>query len=283
MSVEEFARFRRSVGERVIEANGVFWRQVRPFFYRPLLQFQEYKPQSVHGPSRAFPGGFQHAVPPHERTNSFLNLLIWDDLTSYSLDNLDRHERREIRRATETFTVLLVTNVNEFKVQAYPVYRSFYERTKYNYKSERRYKDSFSKWADALFQHPKVMVLGAYNTNRELGAIAICCLVEGTLVYSTFFCETKSLKMHVTGFMLHTMRKAAADCQLIKQIFIGNYKYSTANEFYFTRGCKLVSKPAWLQLNPLTAFGLKRFAPVQYDRLIGETEAVESGRIIPPC
>jgi hypothetical protein len=54
MTVEEFARFRRSLGERVIPANGVFWRQVRPLFYRPLLPYQEYPSKSVSGPFPAF-------------------------------------------------------------------------------------------------------------------------------------------------------------------------------------------------------------------------------------
>ena len=73
--------------------------------------------------------------------------------------------------------------------------------------------------------------------------------------------------------------------QAIKQIFIGNYKYSAAtgvDNFYLLRGCKLVRKPAWLQLNPLTSFGLKRFAPEQYGRLVGEIEGMPGGPDIAP-
>lgn len=257
-------------------------------------------------------GGFQHAVPPGAQTNSFLNLLIFEDPKSYSVGDLKGNNRREIKHAAEMFTVSLVTDVNEFKLRAYPVYRSFYERTKYEYKSERRYEDSFSKWADLLFQHPKVIVLGAYNRDRELGAIGVWHLVHETLIYSMFFCETESLKKHVPGLMLHVMRETASSCDAIRQIYIGNIKNSAASgvdKFYLARGCKLVRKPAWLELNPLTAFGLKRFAPGQYGQLIGqinempggrglapdkvptkvgigsisgETKAVESGRIIPP-
>ncbi len=281
MTVEEFAGFQRSFDARVIPANGIFWRRVRALFYRPLLPYQEYPPQSVGGPFMAFFGGFQHAVPTHMRTNSFLNFLIFENPTSYSLGDLDRHERREIKRAADEFTVSLVADVNEFKVQAYGVYRSFYERTKYEYKSERRYEDNFSKWAESLFQNPKIIVLGAYKKNRELGAVGIWHLVEETMVYSTFFCETESLKKHVTGFMLHTMREAVAGCPAIKQIFIGNYKYSAAtgvNDFYLARGCKLVRKPALLHLNPLAAFFLKRFAPEQHRRLIGDIKSARRRR-----
>lgn len=282
MTIEEFASFERRQGERIHQINGIYWRRVRPLFYRPLLPYQEYPPQSVSGPLAAFFGGFQHAVPPHERTNSFLNLLIFENPKAYSLGDLDRHERREIKRAAEDFTVSLVTDVNEFKVQAYRVYLSFYERTKYGYKSERRYEGNFSKWADSLFQNPKVIVLSAYKKNRELGAIGVWHLVEDTLVYSTFFCEAESLKMHATGFMLHTMREAVAGCQAIKQIFIGNYKYTTVkgvDDFYLARGCKLVRKTAFLHINPLTAFFLKRFLPEQYARLRGDDiKGAQGGR-----
>ena len=204
-----------------------------------------------------------------------------EDPALYSSDTLKGNERREIKRAGGIFEISLVTDITAFKTQAYPVYRSFYERTNYNYKAERRYEDKFSKWADTVFRHPKVVVLGAYKKDRQLGAIGICYLVEGTLLYATFFCDVESLKMHAAGFMLHTVREAAARCPAIKDIFIGSYKYSMArgvDDFYHARGCKLVRKTAWLQLNPVAMFGLKRFAPQQYDRLIG---AIPAARLNP--
>lgn len=272
MTVEEFAAYEHSHGNRVIPANGVFWRRVRPFFYRPFLPYLEYQPQLVSGPFMAFIGGYQHATPPHAPVNSVLNLLICEEPASYSLGDLDRHERREIKRAAEVFTVSLVSDVNEFKTKAYRVYRSFYDRTKYGYKSERRYEGHFSKWAESLFQNPKTIVLGAFRKDRTLGAVGIWHLIEGTLVYSTFFCDTESLRMHVTGLMLHTMREAAAGCLVIKQIFIGNYKPSSAagvDDFYLARGCKLARKPALLHLNPWASLFLKRLLPKQYEQLIG--------------
>jgi hypothetical protein len=275
MTVEEFAQIRRSFGDRVISANGLFWRQIRPFLFRPLLQYREYPPQTVTGPRLAYVGGLQYAVPPETQSNSFLNLLIYDNREPYSLDVLKKEERRQIRRATEVFTVSLMTDVEEFESKAFGVYRSFYDRTQYEFKSERRDKKKFSWWAHALFQHPKVIVLGAYNQNRELAAIGVWYLVEDTLTYSTFFCESKSLKLHVPSLMLHVMREAAAACPGVRQIFVGSYKFSMAagvDNFYLLRGCKLVRKPAWLQLNSVARICLKRFAPEQFSRLVGNIQ-----------
>jgi hypothetical protein len=272
MTVEEAARFRRSLGDGITMAGGVIWRQVRPFFYRPLLPFKEYPTGSVKGPGLASLGGFQHAVPPLAPANSTLNLIMCNDLNSYSLASLDRHERREIKRANEALTISIVEDVNHLKSQAYPVYLSFYERTGYQYKSDRRRKENFDKWVEALFAHPKVVVLAAHDQNHELGAVGVWYLVESTLVYSTFFCNARSLKLHVTGLMLHNVREAVAARPDITQIYVGNFKYSAAkgiDDFYLKRGCVLVQKPAWLHLNPVTETGLKRFAPEQYSRLVG--------------
>lgn len=276
MTVEEFARYERSLGERVITANGVFWRQVRPLFYRPMLPYQELPPQPARVSLMTSLGGFQHAVPSPAQANSFLNLLICENPAAYSLDDLDRHERKEIKRAAEMFTVSKATDAGEFKAQAYRVYRSFYDRTKYGYQSSRRQEDHFSKWVDLIFQNPKVIVLGAYGQSHELGAVGIWHLVEDTMVYSTFFCDSESLKRHVTGYMLHTMRETLAGCQDIKQIFIGNWKYNGArgvDDFYLARGCKLIRKPARLQLNPLAAVILKWLLPKQHGQLMGNIPA----------
>ena len=280
MTIGEFAEYQRNQGERILQLNGIYWRRVRPMFYRPLLPYQEFAPQSLGGSPLVFFGGFQHAVPPAARTNSFLNLLMFENPGAYSPDNLDRHQRRQIKRAAENFTISLVTNVNEFKAQAYPVYLSFYDRTKYEYKSERRQAAHFSKWADSVFQHPKAIVLGVYKKNHELGAVQICHLVEDTLLCSTFFCETESLKMHATGLMLHTIRETVAARSDIKQIYVGNYKYTTVkgvDDFYLARGCKLVSKTAFFHINPVTTFLLKRFLPGHFARLNGKIEGLEAG------
>ena len=77
------------------------------------------------------------------------------------------------------FTVSPVTDVKEPKANAYAVYRSFYERTQYEFKSERRYENNFSRWAQALFQNPKVIILGAYDKDRQLVAIGVCVFGGG--------------------------------------------------------------------------------------------------------
>jgi hypothetical protein len=282
MTIEEFAGFERILGQRIIPANGMYWRRVRPFFYRPLLPFQEYRPGLVVLPSLGLLGGFQHAVPPEEKANSCLNLLMFEDAEAYSLDSLDYQRRRQVKLAAKQFVIRPIADINEFKQEAYPVYLSFYERTRYQYGSQRRNHACFSQWADTLFQIPQAVVLGGYRNGR-LGGVSLSLLVEDTLYYAIFFCDTESLRLQLSGFMLHFVRERTTECKCVRQIFAGLYKNEGGkgvDDFYLQRGCKLVRKPALLHLNPLAAFFLKRFLPEQYARLVGDIKETGNKRAV---
>ena len=273
MTVKEFARFRCSFGERVIESNGIFWRQVRPFFFRPLLPYKEYQATLVKPPPKAWWGGFQYAVPQGPSANSSLNLLLFQDAENYSLETLSDQHRRQIKSAARQWVVRQITDREEFKQSAYPVYLSFYERTRYPFAAQRTRRDYFSQWADRLFQIPKAMILGGYHNGR-LGGVSVSLLVDDTVHYPTVFCDTESLRAHLSSFMLHTVREAVAQSRCARQIFAGLGKSAegrTVDQFYLQRGCQPVRQPARLVLNPVAASLLKRFARKPYAHLMGES------------
>ena len=90
MTLAEFAAFESILGRRSIVANGIFWTEVRPFFYRPLSPYQQISAGQVKLPTSARLGGFQHAVPPDENSNSFINLLLFQQTETYTIGSLDR-------------------------------------------------------------------------------------------------------------------------------------------------------------------------------------------------
>jgi hypothetical protein len=281
MTIDEFAAFERSQGAKIASIDGVYWRQVRPFFYRPLLATQEYVPRAVSAPPLALFGGFQHALASSEKANSLLNILMFEDIRNYSIDSLERHKRKQVRSAARYFVVRPIVDVNEFKEKAFPVYSSFYQRTQYQYKAERRERDYFCLWAQGLFSFPKVAVVGAYQEG-QLVAVSISQWVEDTIVYSMVFCAAEALRLNVTSFLLHLLREAAANSEQVKRISVGMYKYrgrTGVDEFYFTRGCSLVRKPAFLSINPAMKVILKSSLPRQYAMLLGRIDdlATESG------
>jgi hypothetical protein len=273
-SVAEFAGFERNQGEQIVEVNNIYWRQVRPFFFRPLLPFREYQPEAAAPPLRSHFGGCQFAVPRGSRANSFLNVLLFRNAETYSPAALDAPDRRQIRSAAKAFTIREITDVNEFKEKAFPIYGSFYQRTKYSYKNARLKQSEFSRWAESLFHFKKLLILGACR-NERLEAISISQLVDDTVVYSTLFYSAVALRLNVSSLLLHSLRQSVASGRQAGQIFVGMYKYGAArgiNDFYLGRGCSLVQKPAFLRVNPLVMSLLRAFRPGDRMKLVGTIE-----------
>lgn len=269
MSSEEYAAYSQVLGRRAIQANGILWNPVRPFFFRPLLPFREYSPDSVRAPRSSMLGGYQHAVPEGVSANSRLGVRIFDKAGEYSLKSLDYTRRRQVKCASEHHVIRPFDDVNEFKRKAYTVYRSFYERTHYKTGTERRSQAGFARWADSLFLIPKIVVLGGYRGD-SLGGVSVSMWVEDTVVYSAFFCDNESLRFHIADLMLHAVREAAANCPDVTQLYAGMCSGERGlDSFYALRGCRLVRKPASIRLNPLAKAVLRFGLPRLYGKLLG--------------
>lgn len=265
MSEEEYAAFERSQGERVVNVRGLRWRQVRPFFYRPLLPFEVSAAGSVHVPLQARLGGYQFAVTPEAAANSHIGMLLFRQTQAYSLDSLQRQKRQQVLHAAKEFVVRAIDDVEEFKRDGHEIYLSFMARTDYAYKSERLRRQHFVSWADSIFRFPKNLTLGAYRDGKLQGA-SISRLVGDTVVYSTMFSSGEALARNVNSLLLHTLREAASVTPGVRQIFISMASSSgptSIEQFFLVRGCELVHIPALLRLNPLARLYLEHRMPRQ--------------------
>ena len=97
MTIDEFAMFQQANGMNVVKIDDIWWAEVRPFFFRPLLPFTEIYPNSERYPLKSLIGGFQHVVPPGIKTNSHMNFLVFDNLQDYSLNMLSKNLTGEER------------------------------------------------------------------------------------------------------------------------------------------------------------------------------------------
>lgn len=274
MSVAAYAAHEQRQGAPVVEAGSIYWRRVRPFFYRPLLPFKLLEPDQRQIPSGARWGGYQHAVPDAKQANSILALLMFRDASTYRLENLDKKRRWEVRSAARLFKICPLATASELAA-AHPVYADFLRRTGYRFRSDRAQPEKFREWAEAVFAAGRVAVLGAFQ-DGELQAVSIAPLVEQTLIYATFFARESALKQHVASLMLHTLRELAAGQGGIGQIYVGMRKFgkaSTVDRFYQERGCETVCLPAWYRFNPLIACLLRFFLPRRWAQITGSASA----------
>jgi hypothetical protein len=208
-----------------------------------------------------------------------MSFLMFTDGGDYSLDSLRSKPRRQVRGAAEQFTLNPITNREVFKEEAYAVYTEFHARTQYQYLAERARKQSFEKWVDTIFEFRSSLVMGAWR-GADLCAVSIAHAIEDTLLYSTFFATNSALRDHVSSLLLHTVRLRASEDGGIAQVYAGIPKAGEAHgidDFLIRRGCQVVTKPAYMWLNPASKLILRSFFSSHYARMCGDKD--ESGSL----
>ena len=195
-----------------------------------------------------------------------MKLFLYDELKGYSPDSLPTKQKWVIKKSLENFIARRITESSEFIDTAFPIYQSFYDRTKYSYKKERSQKEEFAAWAKILFEFPKILITGAYHQDR-LSAVDISYQVENLIIDDVFFSDTQSQGMRVTDFMVHTLREGAAASDA-KCLFRGfPCGKQTLDESKIRRGCKIFRIPAHSKVNPIALLVGKVFMNESYRKL----------------
>jgi hypothetical protein len=268
MDVAEYARILSLQGAKIFLAGPTYWRQVRPFFCRPVLLYKAL-PLSPAVPPRSVVGGYQHVVGSAGEANSTIGFRVYL-ARPYSLSDQSREHRRMVRAAASRFEMRVIRDPEDLKVEGYGPYMSFYNRTQYDYLSDRTRPDRFARWADSFLPPSKAIILGAYADHR-LRSVSILYWVENLLLYSTSFSDTCSLRQHVNDLMLHEVREIAAGQHGIKVIVAGTYSGGTGpDKFDLLRGAMVERQPARYVFRPrLLGRCVRSLLPRQFEKLRG--------------
>ena len=269
MTVDRYAALEQATGGKVVKVGDIWWRQVRPFLYRPLLPFKKYDLKQATDGFTSF-GAFQHCVEDGHPCNSYLNPIVFDEPGNYDMKKLRPNVQRHIKKALKNdVTVSRIVDEREFSESAYPCYLSFYERTKYAFDTSRRQKDGFARWSHAVFQFPEAVVLGAF-AGRELVSFEIWCLVEDTLILKTLVNSDKALKLAAPDLLMHTCRVSACEQPKIRTIYDSMLGQSPSiNEYYMIRGARVLALPAFLHMHPALLWLIRKANKNIYERLLG--------------
>jgi hypothetical protein len=277
MSEEEFARVEEDSGNVVLRRGGIWWRKVRPLFFRPLLPFQSYQPDALKGAFGPLTG-YQHAVDPGQPLNSHFNLLVWDCLQDYSLASVSQHTRSKVRKALENRIELTrIEDPESFIAEAFPVYQSFFSRTRYGFRSDRQDREGFETWARKLLSHPKLMVLGATH-DKKLVSVYISCRVGGTVVLKAAINSEEALGLHAPDFAIHNYREQASRIPEVRFLYDSFFQeHDGVNTFKIRRGARVAAFPACLCIPAAYEILLKTFHKNDYRQLLGfSPEALQS-------
>lgn len=283
MSAAEFGDSVRREGQRVFESDGIWWREVRPFFARPLLPYEPLAVSARNLPWRYRLGGSQWALTPGLPANSTLQMVMFRDAAGYRLEHLPHKRRWEVRAAARRFAIRTLDRPDLIKGPGHDVYAEFFARTGYGYRAGRVRKREFDAWVDTLFESRNVHVLGAF-AGDALAAVAVFRVVDDTLVYSSFFARSDALKHHAASLMVHRLRELTAADGSVRQIFVGMRKSGparTIDDFYLHRGGVICTVPAHLQLAPGVGWLLRTLRPELYRHMLGEPEPAALAAPVP--
>jgi hypothetical protein len=267
MTVDELAAYQKACGVKVVKIMDTWWIEPRPFFFRTLFPMAEIHPEFNKYPFQHVIGGVLHLVPAGVASNTNMKLFLYDRLKEYSLDKMAAKQKWVVKKSMENFQAKRITDLNEFIATAFPLYQSFYDRTKYSYKKERSQTAIFAAWAKTLFEFPKIMITGAYHQDN-LSAVDISYQIQDLIIDDVFFSDTQSQGLRVTDFMVHTLRDAAASSDasyLFRGFPCGK---QTLDESKIRRGCKIFKIPAYCKVNPVALYVGKLFMNESYRKLM---------------
>jgi hypothetical protein len=267
MGMDDYARLEAETGAKVVGREGLWWRSVRPLYYRPVFPLFRMNPQDCKPPVSSRLGAVQYAVEDENLANSRFNILSFEEAGNYSRANLSGNIRYQIRNGSKAYSIRPI-DATLFAAQGHAVYLSFLNRTNYNYRSDRRDPRVFAKWVETIFQF-QVRVLGAFSDDR-LVAASVTLWIGDSICYDTFFAESDALRHFVSDVMIDFIREKARETEGVSRIFVGMAGMDRGlDAFYLLRGASGLSIPARLEANPLVLTGLKRLLPNQHRKLIG--------------
>jgi len=269
MSDEEYVKLIKDEYLRIIRHDGVLWREVAPFFWRPVFHFLEYDVQDMHVPISFRLGGFQFPITEKSKANSTINYYVFENVKEYDVGLLSRNERKRIFKSMKCLEVKREYDFSGFVEKSYPVYHSFYTRSGYKYRRDRDHYNTYTEWAKKLFESGKTIILGVYSNNIMAGVLTMV-YVRGIIILLSMFTHTKYLERKPSDLLYHAARMIASKIEGVQFIYAGMMSEEKGvNDFKEMRGASLIKAPSYVYINPVVNKALKYCGKKYYRKILG--------------
>ena len=269
MTDEEYVELIKDKYLRIRIHNGVLWKEVAPFFWRPVFHYLKYDKLDIQVPDSFHLGGFQYPITEERNANSTINYYIFNDVLEYDISRVSRNERKRVLHSMKYLEVKIESDVSTFNEKSYPVYKSFYNRSAYKYKRERVRSSNYTEWVNKLFESGKTIVLGVYDNNAMVGVLTMV-YIRNVVVLLTQFTHTDFLHKKPSDLLYHAARMIASKIEGIRFIYAGMASDEKGvNDFKEMRGASLIKSPSYYYINPIASTVLKYFWKQSYRKILG--------------
>jgi len=268
MAVEELAEADRRAGSRLHFSGGVWWREVKPFFYLPANFMTSIVPHQAEPKPWLALGGYYHMVPQGVPANGVIITNEVPNPSSYRLESLKANKRREIRRALAFFRICRVEKLSDLLGDGFRIYMDWAEKKKLHSKLSNP--AAFNRWITSVFHHPYRLILGAYSENR-LVAYQIIEAIEGVANISTTFNDSSFNALTPRSALNYAYVKICAQHGQIRKACDGLRSLIDSLERYKSElGFQHISYPAFILMPPVVRPLARWLLPTEYRRLMGQ-------------
>lgn len=274
MSVEETVTADAAVESKFHRFRDHWWREVKPFFYRPVNPLAAFRRRESFPKPWAALGGYYHVVPDGEESNGALVANEISQPAAYELESLKR-KRNQILRSLGVFRVQPVACLEDLLTGGYDTYLDWERRTE-GVRTKRSSPEVFQRWIKKVFAHPYCLLLGAYAGDRLVGFMTAYA-TEGIAHCSKIFSHSEFHAQTPSSAMLYSFVRIAANNPEIRRVWHGLRGLNPSLERYkAVMGFQHVSYPVYVHvrtgLRPLAKFAF----PQEYRRLYGQYPAQEA-------
>jgi hypothetical protein len=268
MTVDELVRADSQVESRFHFSQGIWWREVKPFFYHPAAPMTQIVPHTAAPAAWRALGGYYYMVPPGAPSNGLIVANEIPNPASYQLESLKK-KRNQIRRALAFFRIARVDELNHLLGDGFRIYLDWEKRTK-NVRLKRSNPVVFNRWISRTFHHPHKLLLGAYARDH-LAAFLIAEAIEGVANISKIFSDSCFNELTPASALIYAYVKICGQNREIRKACHGLRGLIDSLERYKSvLGFEHVSYPAFIHLRPVIRPLVRCLMPMEYRRLTGQ-------------
>ena len=271
MTAEEAALAASNVESRCHCYKGVWWEEVKPFFYTPAAPAQVLeKNSSTPNPLLAL-GGFRHLVPCEDQSNGWVVVNEIPDLNAYRLEDLRSMVRHNIRRGLRRLRIAKVTSLSDLLTEGYQVYMGWLEGRS-DVRTKRSSPEIYSRWISRVHAHPHKLVLGAYDGERLVSFI-IGESIMGTANIAMCFTHPEYYRLTPNTPLVFAFITICQQNPAIRKSRHGLRGFGEElTQFKENLGYQQLAYPAYISIRALIRPLARRLFPVQYRRLMGDSD-----------
>lgn len=269
-SEKSFAQWRRDLGKRVIEKDGVFWEEIKKGFFQPTHLLARLKADQVRRPAVAC-WGYRAALRDEDDNlaNGAIVVHQLPNFANYDISLLPSNRRKQLRRFMKCCEVVQLTSPRLLEDQGYEVLCSSISRSGYRaLPAKRDYLRSCSAFLNPG-DNSRVVIAGLLN--GRLGGYMEISAVSGIVYSETQYTATEALSSHMGAGLYYEFVQMCRRSPEVGEIVSGQHAPEARGLDVFKKdiGLEVRRVPSRHYLLPTAGMLLRRTFPHKYYRLTG--------------